>query len=83
MVNEITGGIKVTGGYGVTSRQIECLSAALTSLRETLKIVSEGLGNDLAITCLSDSRSELAKLLGIDATENLLDTIFSQFCVGK
>ncbi|MDD3045543.1 MAG: tRNA uridine-5-carboxymethylaminomethyl(34) synthesis GTPase MnmE, partial [Candidatus Delongbacteria bacterium] len=83
MVNEITGGIKVTGGYGVTSRQIECLSAALASLRETLKVVSEDLGDDLAITCLSDSRAELAKLLGIDATENLLDTVFSQFCIGK
>lgn len=83
MVNEITGGIKVTGGYGVTSRQIECLSAALASLRETQKIVSEGLGDDLAITCLSDARSHLASLLGIDATENLLDTVFSQFCIGK
>lgn len=83
MVNEITGGIKVTGGYGVTSRQIECLSAALASLKDTHKVVSEDLGDDLAITCLSDARSHLAKLLGIDATENLLDTIFSQFCVGK
>ena len=83
IVDEITGGIKVTGGYGVTSRQIECLSAALASLRDTQKVVSEDLGDDLAITCLSDARSHLARLLGIDATENLLDTIFSQFCVGK
>ena len=83
IVNEITGGIKVTGGYGVTSRQIECLSAALSSLRETKKVVAEGLGDDLAITCLSDARSSIAKLLGIDVTENLLDTIFSKFCIGK
>lgn len=83
IVNEITGGMKVTGGYGVTSRQIECLSAALASLKDTKKVLSEGLGDDLAITCISDARSNLATLLGIDATENLLDTIFSQFCVGK
>ena len=83
IVNEITGGKKVTGGYGVTSRQIECLSAALSSLRETKKVVSEGLGNDLAITCLSDARSSIAKLLGIDVTESLLETIFSKFCIGK
>jgi tRNA modification GTPase len=42
-----------------------------------------GLGDDLAITCLSDARSSIAKLLGIDVTENLLDTVFSKFCVGK
>ncbi len=83
IVNEITGGKKVTGGFGVTSRQIGCLSEALASLRETKKVVSEGLGNDLAITCLSDARSHLARLLGLDVTENLLDKLFSQFCVGK
>ncbi len=83
MVNEITGGKKVSGGFGVTSRQIECLSAALSSLRETKKVIAEGLGDDLAITCLSDARSSIAKLLGIDVTENLLDTVFSKFCVGK
>ena len=83
MVNEITGGKKVSGGFGVTSRQIECLSATLSSLRETKKIIAEGLGDDLAITCLSDARSSIAKLLGIDVTENLLDTVFSKFCVGK
>ena len=83
IVNEITGGKKVTGGYGVTSRQIECLSAALSSLNETRKVISGGLGDDLAITCLSDARSSIAKLLGIDVTENLLDTIFSKFCIGK
>ena len=83
IVNEITGGIKVTGGYGVTSRQIECLSAALSSLRETKKVVAEGLGDDLAITCLTDARSHLARLLGYDVSESLLDKLFSQFCVGK
>lgn len=83
MVDEITGGKKITGGYGVTSRQIECLSAALTSLKETQEIISEDLGDDLSIICLSEARSHLARLLGIDATENLLDIVFSQFCIGK
>ena len=73
----------MTGGYGVTSRQIECLSAALSSLRETKKVVAEGLGDDLAITCLTDARSHLARLLGYDVSESLLDKLFSQFCVGK
>lgn len=83
MISEITGNKKVTGGYGVTFRQIECLSASIASLKETLEVVSGGFGDDLSITCLSDARSHLAKLLGLDATESLLDTIFSQFCVGK
>ena len=83
MVSEMTGGEKISGGYGVTSRQIECLSSALTSLRETKKIISGGLGDDLAISCLSEGRLSLAAILGLDATENLLETIFSQFCIGK
>lgn len=83
MVCEMTGGKKISGGHGVTSRQLECLSTALTSLRETKKVISANLGDDLAISCLLEARSQLARLLGLDATENLLDTIFSQFCIGK
>ncbi len=83
MVNEITGGIKVTGGYGVTSRQMECLAAALVSLKETKEIIMGDLGGDLAITCITEARSHLARLLGLDVSENLLDNLFSQFCVGK
>ncbi|MPN63460.1 hypothetical protein SDC9_211219 [bioreactor metagenome] len=52
-------------------------------MRETKKVVAEGLGDDLAITCLTDARSHLARLLGYDVSESLLDKLFSQFCVGK
>jgi tRNA U34 5-carboxymethylaminomethyl modifying GTPase MnmE/TrmE len=38
---------------------------------------------DLAASCLRDSRLALERFLGMSADADLLDTIFSQFCLGK
>lgn len=83
IVASISHGAAFAGSYGVTARQTACLIAAIDSLCEAERSDTEALGDDITISCISDARAHLASLLGIDATENLLDTIFSSFCVGK
>lgn len=83
VVNKMTGADHFADGYGVTARQIECLSAVLTAMKEAKAVIRENMGDDLAISCVAEARAQLSALLGLDTTEELLDTIFSSFCVGK
>lgn len=83
IVNKIGGGANFAESYGVTARQIECLKNALAAEREALNLTISQLSDDLILTCIADARSHLSALLGLDPTEELLDTVFSSFCVGK
>ena len=83
VVETLSRGTAFTGSYGVTSRQMGCLISALDSLNEARNAAEKDLGDDIVLACLSEARAQLAALLGIDATEELLDTVFSSFCVGK
>lgn len=62
-----------------TARQVEELRAASALLSEALQARSL----DVAANCLRDSRLALERFLGISADTDLLDLIFSQFCLGK
>jgi len=61
---------------------------ALTLALETLKLVMEGLENDIPGDLLSVELKEAIHHIGsitgkIDADEDILGTIFGQFCIGK
>lgn len=61
---------------------------ALTLALETLKLVMEGLENDIPGDLLSVELKEAIYHIGsitgkIDADEDILGTIFGQFCIGK
>ncbi len=62
-----------------SSRQAEELKVAAWMIREAESAQSM----DLAASCLRDSRYALERFLGLSADSDLLDTIFSQFCLGK
>jgi len=83
IVEYACGGTVSSDAYGVTNRQMECLKMALSSIREAELAIAGKIGDDIAVSCISDARSGLSSLLGTDATEDLLDVIFSTFCVGK
>jgi len=83
LVRSIHDKTSFAGSYGVTARQMECINNAVVSLKESLKANDQQLGDDVVATCVSEARKHISSLLGLDASENLLDEIFSKFCVGK
>ena len=83
IVEKAAGGDLTFDGYGVTSRQMECLASAITLIKEAQKTIYEKIGDDVTIACISEARGKLSSLLGLDASEELLDTVFGTFCVGK
>ena len=76
-------GCDVSQSYSVSARQLECLSRAKEAVEAASEALKSAAGEDAALSCVSEGAAQLASLLGLDAGEELLDKIFSAFCVGK
>jgi len=59
------------------------LSACLSNLNDTDEIIENKLPFDLLSIELRDGIQNLSKITGQELTEELLDNIFSKFCIGK
>ena len=55
----------------------------LKNLNDTKEIIKNKLPFDLLSIELRDSIKNLSKLTGEELNEQLLDNIFSKFCIGK
>jgi tRNA modification GTPase len=66
-----------------TERMVGALEDASKCLRDAVIAIDESYGADVAGSLLSEAAEYIASVLGADASEELLDAIFSTFCVGK
>ena len=65
------------------SRCQESLLAARDALGRTEEAVAIGLGDDLIVIELRDVLEHLGHIVGAVYTDDVLDRIFSKFCIGK
>lgn len=65
------------------SRQIEVLLRAKHSLENVCGAIKEGMPCDILSVDLSDAWESLGEVTGETVKEDLLDRIFSEFCLGK
>jgi tRNA modification GTPase len=65
------------------ARHRHLLEMAESALAEAVKACREGMTHDVVAFLLRDAWSLLGGILGADAGEELLDSIFSRFCIGK
>lgn len=68
---------------GTAVRCGEALRLAAASLDRAQAAVSAKLGEELIATEIRDALNELGRVAGTVYTEDLLDRIFSRFCIGK
>lgn len=73
----------IENAYSVSTRQEECLLQTINEIEESIKLLQANEMPDVIITTVSSARKQIANFLGVDATEDLLDAVFSKFCVGK
>lgn len=64
-------------------RQKGCLDEAVGSLRQARELLLSGGNGELASIELTAARQQLAAILGWGGDADLLDHIFSSFCIGK
>ena len=67
----------------INSRHQEALSRAKISLDTSIKQLKSGVELDLVSVDLRISTNAIGEIVGKTTTENLLDSIFSTFCIGK
>lgn len=65
------------------ARHKDALSRAETALSHSLAGLEQGIPEDLAALDISNAIECLGEITGETVREDLLDTIFSKFCIGK
>jgi tRNA modification GTPase len=71
------------GAIVFSARQEKDLSQARDKLFEAVNAYEAGYGEEIVSVLVGDAVNFLGRLSGEDLTEELLDHIFSRFCVGK
>ena len=65
------------------ARQAECVSTALSGIRDARSAMAEGMTPDAVLTCVEDAISALGDLTGRSMRDDVVSRIFERFCVGK
>lgn len=65
------------------SRHKACLDQAAARVAEAIHTIRSGIPLDLTASLLHNSAAALAAITGDQVSEELINTIFSRFCVGK
>lgn len=66
-----------------SARQNEAMLRAIEALREGLAALGEQVPHEMVLLNLYDALSALGELTGEVVTEDILERIFSTFCIGK
>jgi tRNA modification GTPase len=66
-----------------SGRQKELVDRAAAALEESLDMADRGEALELIAPCLREAADALGEITGEISTADILETIFSKFCVGK
>ncbi|WP_434336821.1 tRNA uridine-5-carboxymethylaminomethyl(34) synthesis GTPase MnmE [Mesomycoplasma conjunctivae] len=75
--------LQIDDDFVSNTRQISQIRMALISLKEAKIALLNNLGPDVAIVDIRQAWKDLKSILGQADDEDLLDSIFSNFCLGK
>lgn len=69
--------------YLTNARQLSLAKLSLISLEESLKRIEENYPLDIIELDLKSAFDNLGKIIGIDYSDEIIDNLFKNFCVGK
>jgi tRNA modification GTPase len=67
----------------INKRQHTLLLQASDSLNEAMEAIKLNLSNEFAIDHIRRASRNLGELIGLDWNDEVLNSIFSKFCIGK
>lgn len=65
------------------ARHAEALRRALTSVRQAASALGDGLSEEFASAEIRDALAALGEITGTSVGDEILKTIFAEFCIGK
>lgn len=69
--------------FTVNLRQHRCLKNGLVSLKEAADAISKGVSEEFFVEHLKDAANQLGEITGEISSDDILNRIFSSFCIGK
>lgn len=72
-----------SSNYSYNERQTSCLKKSLNELLNAHKACQNGMTYDVVLVDLHEAWKSLKEILGTADQEDLLDSIFKNFCLGK
>jgi len=70
-------------GQLVHQRHLELARSASEHLKNAVSAIAMGLPLDTTAIDLKEALSALGEITGMNATEEVIDRVFANFCVGK
>jgi tRNA modification GTPase len=70
-------------GYLSTARQWHAVLTARKALDQFERAFNDGLGEECLAFEVQEAARALASIVGVITTDDMLDALFSRFCVGK
>ena len=86
LIRRMEARVAVTGGVEdrmTQQRHLELARRAADALRRAVASIDAGLALDLAEIDLREALAALSEITGEDASEEVIDRVFQNFCVGK
>ncbi len=77
------GKINFSNGIIANQRQWACAVNAKNALENALSAARENMTYDILTVLIEEAAEEIAKLKGESLSENVVNEVFSRFCVGK
>lgn len=78
-----TGDFRPMDGVLLTERQRDNVRRALEAVEEGRAALENGMTLDAVTVCVEDGLSALYSLTGENVSEEIIDRVFEEFCVGK
>jgi tRNA modification GTPase len=75
--------LKPESTFAINARHRDCLRRALESCNNAATAQARGLSPEYVATDLNEALRALGEVIGVIDVEQILDSVFSQFCIGK
>ena len=75
--------LRPESAVAINTRHRDCLRRALESCDRAGAAMGEGLSQEYIAVDLDQALRALGEVIGIVDVEQILDSVFSQFCIGK
>ena len=75
--------LKPESTLAINTRHRDCLRRALESCDQAASTQAEGLSPEYAAIHLNEALCAVGEIIGVADVEEILDSVFSQFCIGK
>ena len=75
--------LRPESAVAINTRHRDCLRRALESCDRARATLAEGLSSEYVAVDLDQALRALGEVIGLVDVEQILDSIFNQFCIGK